>query len=244
MKKLALTAIACAIGTVACSHVRELNDTQLAALLRSERAQAADANALLDSKAIECLRAWSGDATLAKGLPPMLADEPGKKACRVQLDAWIAQPARNPDKFAFQDISAPKTVQQAIALQAARHAAFMANSASHQIPAALTARPAAVPQGPRPADPTVDLGPAGNELKEAESLCEQVQPVAAADADANSGIKRFAAYCTGNLRQLRGSMEQAARNGQDSSRLDAIAKSATAIANIARKQLAAGQTTK
>lgn len=239
MKKLALTAIACAIGSVACSHVRELNDTQLATLLRSERAQAADENALLDSKAIECLRAWSGDATLAKGLPPVLADEPGKKACRVPLDAWIAQPARNPDKFAFADISAPKTVQQAIALQAARHAAFMANSANHQIPAALTARPAAIAQGPRPADPTVDLGAAGNELKEAELLCEQLQPIAAATADADAAVKRFAAYCTGNLRQLRGSMEQAAHNGQDSARLDAIAKSAIAIANIARKQLAA-----
>jgi hypothetical protein len=235
MNKFVLTTLACAIGAVACSHLREPSDTQLATLLRSERAQPTDANALLDASAIDCLRAWSGDAELAKNLAPRFATEEGKKGCRAQLDTWIVDPARNPDKFAFADISASKTVHRAIDLQTARRTAMLANPASHQIPAALI-RPAA-PQAPRAPDPTVDLGAAGMELKDAETLCQQTQQ-AAATAGASPGLTGYARYCSGNLRQLRTSMEQAAHSGQSSARLDALAKSATTMANIARKQLA------
>lgn len=237
MNKLVMTAIACAIGATACSHVREPSDTQLATLLRSERAAATDPDAQLDKNAIECLRGWSGDADLLKGLAVTIAGEDGKKTCRAALNVWIGDAARNPDKLAFEDVSAPKAVRQAIALAAARTAAAIADPAKHQIPSALTPP---VVNAPRAPDPAVDLGAAGAELADAESLCQQVQQAAGA-ADANPKLVGYAKFCAANLSRLRGTMEQAARNGQQADKLTALAGSASNMATTARKLLALGK---
>jgi hypothetical protein len=238
MNKFVLSAIACAIGASACTHVREPTDAQLATLLRSDRTAAIDTNAQLDSNAIDCLRGWSGDTDLLKGLAMRFAGEDGRKSCRTDVDTWIANPMRNPDKFAFEDISNPKTVRRAIALQAARATAAMANPATRQIPTAL--QPAAQPLAPRAPDPTVDLGAAGAQLSEAETLCQQVQQAATAP-NAKPNIKSYAAFCARSLRQLRATMEQVSRNGQVSSKLETQAVSATNMANIARNLLAEGK---
>lgn len=237
MNKLVMTAIACAIGATACSHVREPSDAQLATLLRSERAAATDPDAQLDTNAIECLRGWSGDADLLKGLAVTFAGEDGKKTCRAALNVWIGDAARNPDKLAFEDVSAPKAVRQAIALAAARTAAAVAKQSQHQIPGALTAPVVAAPRAP---DPAVDLGIPGSELAEAETLCQQVQQAAAAP-DANPKLASYANFCATNLSQLRATMEQAGRNGQQADKLTALAAGATNMAMTARKLLALGK---
>lgn len=238
MNKYFLTAIACAIGATACSQPRQPTDAQLAALLHVERAAPSDAKAQLDSNAIECLRGWSGDADLLKGLAIHFAGEDGKKECRVRLDQWLGDSSRNSDKFSFEDISAPKTVRQAMALQAARAAAAMAEHAARPIPSALSQTPA--PQAPRAEDSTVDLGAPGAQLKEAETLCQQVQQAAAA-ADANPKLAGYAKFCGGNLSKLRGTMEQAARSEGGNERLEALVVSADNMANTARKLLALGK---
>ncbi|GAA0711019.1 hypothetical protein [Dokdonella soli] len=238
MNKIGLAAVLCAIGVAACMHLREPSDAQLATLLLGERANPADANAPLDTNAIDCLRAWSGDKELAKGLPVRIAGEDGMKSCRGKLDTWVADATRNPDKFRFDDVSAPKTVRRAMALQEARRLSAAANPAAREVPAAL-ARPAAPPAALATPDPTVDLGVAGSRLQEAETLCQQTQQ-AAAKKDANAGLKSFAEFCAGNLSKLRATMEQSAHSGQGSERLDAIAASADNIANVARSVLAAG----
>ncbi|MEO7326179.1 MAG: hypothetical protein ABIW82_15240 [Dokdonella sp.] len=238
MNKLVLTAIACAIGATACTQPRQPTDAQLATLLHIDRAAATDAKALLDTNAIECLRGWSGDADLLKGLAIHFAGEDGKKECRVRLDQWVSDSTRNPDKFSFDDISAPKTVRQAIALQAARAAAAMADQAARPIPNALS--PAPMPQAPRVEDSTIDLGAPGAQLKEAETLCQQVQQAATA-ADANPKLAGYAKFCGGNLSKLRGTMEQAARNGGGNERLEALVASANNMANTARKLLGSGK---
>ena len=238
MNKLVLTAIACTIGATACTQVRQPTDAQLATLLHVERAAATDVKAQLDTNAIECLRGWSGDAALLKGLAVRFAGEEGRKECRVRLDQWLNDSTRNSDKFSFGDISTPKTVRQAITLQAARAAAAMADQAGRPIPSALSQ--AGAPQAPRAADSSVDLGAAGARLKEAETLCQQVQQGAAA-AGANPKLAGYANFCGGNLSKLRRTMEQAARLDGSAEKLESLAASADNLANAARKLLALGK---
>ena len=150
----------------------------------------------------------------------------------------LADVARNPDKFKFSEVTAPKVVTRAIDLQEARRMAALANPAAHVPPAALI-RPAPAPAAFATPDPTVDLGLAGTKLAEAETLCQKTQQ-AAASPKADPRLKSFAAFCVGNLRQLRLTMQLSARNGHSSESLDSMAVSATNVANMARNLLAAG----
>ncbi|MEP7096538.1 MAG: hypothetical protein ABI748_02655 [Dokdonella sp.] len=238
MNKLGLVTIACVFGMTACSQLREPADAQLATLLHGEGASPADATALLDNKAIDCMRSWSGNEKLLQNLPVGATSVEGKKACQGKLDGLLADAARNPEKFKFAELTAPKVVTRAIELQEARRMAELANPATHVPPAALTNHeptpaPFVVPES------TVDLGAAGARLKEAETLCQQVQQAAAKEA-ANASLKGLAPFCASSLRTLRTSMQQAARNGQGSDRLDVIAESADNIAVAARNALAKG----
>ena len=239
MNRYGFAVIACALGVGACSHLREPSDDQLVALLHDARISPAEANARLDAGAIRCLRVWSGDDKLLLNLPPGAADEDGRKTCHGRIDALLADASRNPQKFAFAEVTAPKVVQRAIDLEEAHRLAMLANPASHEIPPALLHPPArsATPVPLGTPDPAVDLGPAGSKLTEAEDLCRQVQQ-AASKADAKPRLEGFGGYCSGNLRQLRAAMTQSARANQGQSRLEALAKSATNMANIARKLLA------
>ncbi len=243
MKNVSLLAIAiaCSAGVAACSpHSNELTDAQISTLLRNEHKAAVDTSGSIDPAAVDCLRSWSGDSELLKGLAVRYAGEDGKKACREKLDDWFANPMRNPSKIAFATVSDPKVVRRAMALMASYSAVEMANAKSHQIPAALAKPIVARPPTVLAADPTVDLGAPGQKLKEAEDLCMQVQQVAATP-DANATLKKYAGFCTSNLRMLRVSMEQAARSGQSVERLDSLATGATNLANTARNLLAAGK---
>lgn len=235
MKKIYLTVLCCALGIVACAK-REPTDAQLIALLHTERASPTGATERLDAGALTCLRAWSGDLELSAALPTGVSSEDGKKTCRGRLDGWIADAARNPDKFRFEDVSAPPVVRRALALQKSQQMATLNDPASHQIPAALT-KPAPQPAALAVPDPTVDLGTAGVSLQEAETLCQQVQQKVAGGG-ANQSLTRFGAFCAGNLRKLRTTMESVAKSGH-TAKLDTFAASATNMANNAREVLAA-----
>ncbi|HEY0179719.1 MAG TPA: hypothetical protein VGC30_08810 [Dokdonella sp.] len=235
MNKIVLTVLACALAVVACSHLREPTDAQLGTLLRSDRADPADANAALDKSAVDCLSAWSGDADLAKDLPVRLSSPEGRTACRGSLEAWIGDGARNPDKFTFAEISTPKVARRARDLQRAREVAALGDPSRQKLPPAFT-RSAVAPLA-KP-DPNVDLGAAGEHLKQAEDLCLQAQQNAAASNAAAGRLAAFAKFCSGNLAKLRTTMEQVARSGQNTQRLDVLATNADNIANAARRVLA------
>lgn len=237
MNRFFPVAVACVAGLSACTNLREPTDAQLTTFLRNEHSPVARVNASLDSSAIDCLRAWSGDAELLKGLAVRFAGEDGKKACRTTLDGWIANPARNPDTFSFAEMSAPKTVRHAIALRGASAAATLGDASA--IPPSLM-KPPAPPAAFRQQDPSLDLGVAGEKLKEAETLCIQAQQ-AAASPDSSKRLKSFSTFCSGNLSRLRTTLEQSARSGQSSAKLDELAASATNVATIARNLLAAGK---
>jgi len=233
MKVRHLMPLVLALGAAACSHPREPDDAQLAALLRSEHAAANAADAPLDSSAVACLRAWSGDTTLSSGVPPAIASDSGRKACRARLDAWLADATRNPATFTFAEVDAPPVVKRAVALERQRSLAALARP--HVPPAALT-RPVS-PLPPAAPAATVDLGAAGAELAEAEDLCRQAQQKAA-DPASNARVKSFARFCGNSLRQARTNLESAARNGADPKRMATLAAGARNIATVARNVLA------
>ncbi|MBN8727664.1 MAG: hypothetical protein J0H15_08160 [Xanthomonadales bacterium] len=235
MNRLILAAIAGLLLLAGCSGPRELDDAQLAQLLRSENARPDDAGAPLDRPAVECMRAWSGDAELMRGLSVRYAGEDGKKACRTQLEIRIQDEARNPHNARFEDLTHPATVRRAMALLDARKASSQPAAA----PAMPPARPPAAPGGFKDQlgtpDPSVDLGAAGARLQEAEALCLEVRGQVAARPD----LKRFADFCGGSLRRLRTTLEQSARRGAAPEKLAEIATSADNVATTARNLLAA-----
>lgn len=235
MNKLLAVAALAALGLAACTQLRVPNDQELATLVSVQNASPDDADAPLDPRVIDCLRAWSGDAELLKGLAVRFAGEDGKKACRTTLDGRIADTARNPEKFTFEEISAPKVVRRAVEMYEARRVATMSDPARRQIPAALT-KPATGPTKFATPDPTVDLGLAGTRLLEAEALCQQAKQ-AATEPNAGSSLKRFAGFCTAPLRKLRTTLETSAKRGRASEQLEAMADSADNISKVAREVL-------
>jgi hypothetical protein len=230
MKKFACAATASAFALFGCTH-RELTDAQLVTLLHAANTEATDPNARLDTGALTCLRAWSGDAELVKGLAPGLVSDDGKRSCRGKLDNWIADATRNPDKLAFDDFVAPAAVRRAMALQTARSAA----SDSHEPPAAMMKKLERPPAILGPTTSTVDLGDTGVILAQAEDTCREVQKtIAAGNKDAR--LKRFGDYCAATLIRMRSSMEGFAKRG-DSTQMKTLEVSARGMNDTGRKLL-------
>jgi hypothetical protein len=203
---------ALAVGTLAaCHHAKTATDAQLTKLLRSERAQPNDPRAPIDPGAVGCLRAWSGDADLAKPLPPAAVSDATKAACRKKLDDWIADATRNPDKFAFDDVSAPATVRQAIALLEQHRATAALPMPGDRPPAAMMGQnpvappPVVLPKGP------VDVSAATAGVSELDGLCKQAKDAAAAGSTAP--IVRYAPMCDRRIAQLRDRISELSANG-------------------------------
>lgn len=233
MNKHALVLLGCTFGLASCSQLRVPDDAQLATLLQRPDSRVA-ARVGIDALAVGCLRAWSGDAELAKGLSVLVAGEDGRKRCRARLDEWLADAKRNPAEFTFEEVSSPEVTRRAMALLEARRVAVP--KPGDDIPAALR-KPGPVVKL-RPPDPSVDLGAVGAELAEAEALCVQAAQASGA-AGARDDLQRFAQYCGRSLQRLRASMEAAAKSGHTPQQLERYAVSARNLANTAREMLAA-----
>ncbi|HEU4664865.1 MAG TPA: hypothetical protein VFS55_12630 [Dokdonella sp.] len=238
MTRITLLAAACTLGLAACSHTRMPTDDELTQLLRGERAAPTDAKAPLDRAAVDCLRAWSGDAQLMQGLGAALVDDAGRKDCRARVDGFLADATRNPSGLAFADVSAEPAVRRAVEL-ARLHAPPPPNVVTKPIlPSAMPGSMA--PAARAPAQPSVDLGSVGADLQDAEEQCHKVQEAAAA-ADAKPIMKRFARFCGSSLSRIRATMEAMKRSGADQKRLDATVVAARNIGNSARNILAGGK---
>ncbi len=229
--KISTAAIVSAfVFLAACAHKRTPSDEQLIALLHSDQSSMA---AKIESSTANCLRAWSGDDKLIAGLPANLAAEaPGRVGCKARISDWIGNTQRNPERFTFEEVSAPPVVKRIVVLSSASLANM---SGDDKIPAALQ-KPIVTPAIPAPDASPVDLGAAGQDLAQAESLCAQVQQKAAEAAE-NAPIKRFASDCSSSLKQIRTTMEQAARSNPSQERLSAIAVGATNFTATAQRLL-------
>jgi hypothetical protein len=210
--RLGAVAVTALAGTLAaCHHAKEPTDAELTNLLRVQTAQPNDPAARLDPSAVDCLRAWSGDTDLARALPPASAGDAAKKACRQRLDGWIADATRNPDKLAFEDVSTPAAVRQAIALMQ-QHRASGALPARADQPPPMMMRPAPAPVAPPvlPKGP-VDVSSAVAGLNELDGLCKQAKDAAASGSAAPIG--RYAPMCDRRIAQMRERANQLQANG-------------------------------
>jgi len=227
-------AAACIAGLAGCDRAREVSDVQLTQLLRSERASAQDPRAPLDPAAVDCLRAWSGDAELAKTLQPASSGDAAKQSCKPKIDAWIADANRNPDKFRFEDVSAPPTVRRAVDLLGEhRSVAAHLPSAADKPPAALMpprAAPTPVPAGP------VDLSAATAAVDELDGLCQKAKQ-AAASGTTSQPIARYASYCENRISQMRTRITMVAQHG-DAKQAQVVTDNAQRVLEVGR-QLAA-----
>jgi hypothetical protein len=226
-------AAACIAGLAACDRARDVSDVQLTQLLRAERASAQDPRAPLDPSAVDCLRAWSGDADLAKTLQPAASDEAAKKACKPKIDSWLADANRNPDKVRFQDVSAPPAVTRAVALLAEHRSVAALPSAADKPPTALM-RPT-TPATPVPTGP-VDLSAATAALDELDGLCQKAKEAAASGAT-NQPIARYASYCENRISQMRTRVSMVAEHG-DAKQAKMVTDNAQRVLEVGR-QLAA-----
>jgi hypothetical protein len=184
MKRLAFLAAACVLGTSACS-THAPTDAELVTLLHSEGA-AVDANAPLDASAVQCLRTWSGDASLTRELAPAILADAAKARCRGTLDGWIADAKRNPAKFDFAQISSPEVTRRAMALLAAHAPADETAHAATTAPAAAAAARTRPEPGPAPEIEAT--------LAHASDLCEEAKSLTATDKS-DVRLNRFVEYC-------------------------------------------------
>jgi hypothetical protein len=231
---------ACIAGLAACHGTRELSDVQLTQLLRTERASATDPRAPLDAGAVDCLKAWSGDANLTGGLQPASSSEAAKTACKQRIDGWIADASRNPDKVRFDELSAPPSVRRAEALLIDHRAVAAMPSANDRPPAALMpAKPVAMP----PPNPTgtvgaIDVADATAAVDELDSLCQQAKQ-AAASGDSAQPLARYANYCDKRVQQMRQRITAAANSGNER-QVKAVTENAQRVLAVGR-QLATGK---
>lgn len=237
MKTLFPIALCSVLVLAGCTR-REPSDTQLRVLLHADVASPTASQAPIEAGTVTCLRAWSGDSELAEGLAASAVSADGKRACRVQIDKWLADAERNPDKFTFGEVSAPRVVRRVVAIQKTQALAAVTTPTMHQVPPAMMNPPPKPPQSQpvTPSDASADLGAAGARLKEAENACMQVQQ-AVANGSKNRNMQRLGGFCSSNLKTLRAKMEAAAKSGNTGG-LDAMANSADNIANNARRVLA------
>jgi hypothetical protein len=202
---------ALAAGTlVACHHAKAPTDAQLTKLLRVQSSQPNDPAARIDPASVDCLRAWSGDADLAKPLQSASWTDAVMKTCRQRLDGWIADATRNPDKLAFEDVSAPPAVRQAIALLQQRRMSGALPARTDQPPAMM------MRQNPGAPAPTLQKGPvdvsaASAGLNELDGLCKQAKDAAAAGS--NVPLARYAPMCDRRIAQMRERVNQLTTNG-------------------------------
>lgn len=218
----------------ACSHRRSPSDAELLVLLH--RAAPPQASQTLDEDAVACLRSWSGDTELLKGLDPKYVGEAGKKTCRTKIDSWLADGERNPKKYQFDDISTAEVVRRIVAQQH-EHLAGTSTPLNPRAPIPESLRQTTQSPGLAKPNPNVSLGSSGPNLQAAEEACLKAS-AAAKEADAPPQLQRFATFCMSRLSALRAQMEQAAQRGASPERLQQMAASANAMAKTAERVLA------
>jgi len=210
MGRIALVAVAaaCLGGISACHKAREFQDAQLTRLLRTDRAVATDPQAPLDPNAVDCMRAWSGDADIAKGLPPAAVADAAKSMCRQRLDGWIADADRNPDKITFDELTRPPTVRQAEALLSQHRTTMRMPSQNDRPPPALLQLPTPAENAATPADMTA----ATTAVNELDGYCQKAKQ-AASSSETTQQVGRFASYCDKRIEQLRARISMLQEHG-------------------------------
>jgi hypothetical protein len=223
----------CVAGVAACHHAKDINDIALTRLLRTERSIPNDPQAPIDAGAAECLRAWSGDAELAKTVPPVAASDAAKATCRQKIDRWIADAARNPDKIAFSDLAAPETVRKVAALLNQHRLARL--PAGNDRPPSALMQPGAPGQPMQPVQPATpaDFETAKTAVKALEALCDQSKQQSAAGS--NAPLARYAMYCDKRIERLSSRITDLQTTGANTRQVQMLTESVQRLLEIGHR---------
>ena len=105
----------CLVLSACAGKADKLTDAELSRMLHTEGL----ADDRVDASAVDCMRAWSDDSTLASGVADTIAVEPGKSDCRRHMQGWLDDGSRNPQGLMFVDVATPKVTRRAMDLLAA-----------------------------------------------------------------------------------------------------------------------------
>ncbi len=105
----------CAVLSACTGKADKLSDADLSRMLHTEGL----ADDRVDASAVDCMRTWSDDSSLASGVPDSLSGEPGKSDCRRHMQGWLDDGSRNPQGLMFVDVATPKITRRAMDLLAA-----------------------------------------------------------------------------------------------------------------------------
>lgn len=105
----------CVVLSACAGKADKLSDAELSRMLHTEGL----ADDRVDASAVECMRAWSDDSSLASGVADNIKDEPGKSDCRRHMQGWLDDGSRNPQGLMFVDVATPKMTRRAMDLLAA-----------------------------------------------------------------------------------------------------------------------------
>ncbi|MBX3688682.1 hypothetical protein [Dokdonella sp.] len=227
-------------GLSACTHTRSPTNEQLHTLLQEVRPRSSTV-APISVPTVQCLRAWSGDAELVLGVPASLAAESeGRNTCRKHLEGWLADSARNPAKFSFDDLVAPAVVRRVMAMveghdPAAARAAAQAAQAPMPPRAVLNNSPRTTAQV---TGPMTDIGTTHALLKDADEICKTAK-AKATTANAPVALQRFANYCEGYVTRAQGTLANAASLSPQ--QIEMVARGAKGIINGGQRALQEAQ---
>lgn len=219
MNKLSLIAIAGSLLLAACAG-REPTNAELTTLLHRADASVTDANAPLDAAAVICLRSWSGDSALTKGLAAAANMDAAKGACRSRLDGWLADATRNPSKLDFAQVSTPAATRRAMDLLAARGGSNDTGASANEAPPTVVA-----PAAAKPAEADPDAGPAPDidaVLVEADTVCQKAKELIHSGSK-DGRLQRYADFCSGNLTDSRNQVAQLKLNA-DAAGIEQLAR--------------------
>lgn len=200
---------ACVLILAGCSGKADgLTDAELSKLLHTD----GQPDYRVDASAVDCLRAWSGDASLQQGLPAAYQGD-HKDECRRIVQGWLDDPARNPQQLLFTDLAKPKPTRRAMDLLAALPALPNAQ------PAATAATPPSAP-APAPAAPVDTFTPVGETVEqrfnssaeEMDYLCQQARQIIERSGLSNADLTRRVNECVQSAGELRAQMSAETAN--------------------------------
>ena len=229
---LIAASVAVLLGLAACHRTHDLTDAQLTALLHTEDSQVSDPKAPLEPRAVNCLRAWSGDADVAKGLSAQVMSDNEKTACRKLVDLWIADKTRNADGARFEDVTQPATVRRAMRVLAEHSTSVARVPATHADAAAPRVAPRLTGTQPAPPESSVAAAAA---LSDLDDVCKQMKKQKST-GKVNTMQSRYADTCDARIQQLRTRYADLSQNGE-STEAALFARQVQNYASMAQKMV-------
>jgi hypothetical protein len=209
----------CLAALAGCSGKADgLTDAELSKLLHTE----GQPDYRVDTDAVNCLRAWSGDGQLQSGLPEAyLGDH--KDECRRTVQGWLNDATRNPQQLLFTDLAKSKPTERAMKLLAALPALPAAEQPVVAPPPPPVAAPAAPVNTFEPVGETTEQR-FNSSAEELDHLCQQARQIIERSQLNNADLTRRVNECVAGAGEIRAQMSAETANNSGFGK-SALAKS-------------------